>query len=82
MGITAVPLISLIGGIIGAVLLYVLFDWALIGLSSVAGATLITQVLNWNLRVEMVLYFALIAAGVLFQTALLRRQHPKTKWRK
>jgi len=48
MGFTAAPMISLIGGIIRAVLLYVLFDWALIGLSSAAGSTLIVQALDWN----------------------------------
>lgn len=79
MGVTAVPMIILIGGIIGAVLLYALFDWALIGLSSVAGSTLIVQALDWNPRVEMVLFVVLIVAGIWFQAALWPRQHPKTK---
>ena len=79
MGVTVVPMISLIGGIIGAVLLYVVFDWALMGLSSVAGATLIVQILDLNPRVEMVLFVALIAAGIYFQMVLWPRRHPKTK---
>lgn len=79
MGVAAVPMINFFGGIIGAILLYAFFDWALIGLSSVAGATLIVQAVNWNPRVEMVLFVAMITAGILFQTALWRRQHPKIK---
>lgn len=79
MGLAAVPMIVFVGGIIGAILLYALFDWALIGLSSVAGATLIVQAFNWNPRIEMVLYVAMIVAGILFQTALWRRQRPKKK---
>ena len=69
-GFKAVLLIEVIGGAIGAILLYILFDWALIGLSAVAGATLVVQALNWQLRVENVLYVALIAAGIIFQSAL------------
>ena len=79
LGITAVPTITFLGGIIGAILLYTVFDWALIGLSSVAGATFIVQALNWDPRAEMVLYLTLIAAGIVFQTTLLHRQHPKMK---
>ncbi len=79
MGIPTAPVLLLFGGIIGAILLYTVFDWALIGLSSVAGATLIVQALNWNPQAEMVLYAALIVAGILFQTAMLRRQQHQTK---
>jgi hypothetical protein len=79
MGFAGVPLIGLIGGIIGAVLLYALFDWALIGLSSLAGATLVVQSLNWNSRAELVLYVILVAAGILLQSASLRRQPPETR---
>ena len=78
-GFAAVPAVSVAGGIIGAILLYVLFDWALIVLSSVAGSTLVVQSLGWNPRVELVLYVALIAIGIGFQAALLHRQHPLKK---
>ncbi len=79
MGFTPAPLVIVFGGLIGAILLFALFDWALIGLSSVAGATLVVQALNWNPRAEMALYVALIVAGIYVQTALLRKQKPKTK---
>jgi hypothetical protein len=78
IGFSAVPIVILAGGLFGLFLLYPLFDWALIGLSSLVGSTLIVQSLHWNPRVEMVLYVALLAAGVVFQTILLRKRRPKT----
>lgn len=78
LGVAWGPMISLIGGIIGVVLLYVLFDWALIGLSTVAGAVVIVQALDWHPRIEMVLFVALIIAGILFQTKLWPGRSPKT----
>jgi hypothetical protein len=59
-------------------LLYVLFDWALIVLSSVVGSTLVVQVLTWNSQAETILYLALIAAGIWLQAAWLRIQKSKT----
>lgn len=74
MKLKAIPLISAAGGIIGAVLLYAAFDWALIVLSSVAGAAIVVQAGNWNPPTGMLLYAVLTAAGVLVQAAILRRQ--------
>ena len=64
-------LIVLIGGAVGAVALYLLFDWALIILSSVVGATFIIDALGWQFPYASVLLMALIAAGVVFQARLL-----------
>ncbi|RJQ69210.1 MAG: DUF4203 domain-containing protein [Desulfobacteraceae bacterium] len=61
-----------VGGILGAVLLYLVFDWGLILLSSVAGATLIVQTLNRPPLQEMLFYMLLTAAGVFIQAQLLR----------
>ena len=77
-GVTVVPAVSIVGGVIGAILLYAIFDWALIGLSSVVGATLVVQALNWNPRVEIVLCVALVAIGIWLQAVLLK-QPPKEK---
>lgn len=74
MGFAAVPLIIIFGGVIGAILLYTLFDWGLIVLSSIAGSTIIVQTVNWNSQAEMVLYGVLAVTGILFQASLLRRQ--------
>ena len=70
LGYAAVPAIIFIGGIAGAILLFATFDWALIGLSSVAGATLIVQSLNVHSWFEMVLYTVLIFAGIVFQATM------------
>ena len=64
-------LVTLIGGVVGAVGLYLLFDWALIILSSVVGATIIIDALGRNTPYAPVLSAVLIAAGVIFQARLL-----------
>ena len=56
-----------VGGIIGAVVLYFVFDWALIFLSSLIGAILIVQTTAFRPMVELVLFFALVIAGAVFQ---------------
>jgi hypothetical protein len=76
-GFTVHPLITVIGGIIGAVVLYAVFDWALIFLSSLVGATLIVQSFHWNSPIESVLYVILFVIGILLQTFLWRRQKNK-----
>jgi hypothetical protein len=57
----------IIGGIIGAVILYFVFDWALIFLSTLTGATLIVQMVAFDPWVEMALFFVLVIAGVAVQ---------------
>ena len=64
-------LVTLIGGVVGAVGLYLLFDWALIILSSVVVATIIIDALGRNTPYAPVLSAVLIAAGVIFQARLL-----------
>ena len=59
-------------------LLYVLFDWALIVLSSVVGSTLVVQALTWNPTAETVLYLVLIVAGICIQAAWLRIKKTNT----
>lgn len=76
MGFTPVPVIQILGGVVGAILLYIFFDWALIALSSVVGSTLVVQSLPWNPPAETVLYLVLIAAGIWFQAAWLRVRKP------
>jgi hypothetical protein len=63
------------GGIIGAVVLIMLFDWALIVFSSLIGAVLITQ----GLRVHdyPLAVFAIAVAGILVQARL--RRSPKSR---
>ena len=71
-------LIFIAGGVLGAILIGVLFDWALIVLSSVIGATLISQATPFELLVRMGLFVVLAATGVVVQWILMRRDR---SWR-
>ena len=61
------------GGILGAVLIGVLFDWALIVLSSIMGATLITQAVPIEGAGQGLLFAVLLATGIVVQAILMRR---------
>ena len=61
-----------IGGIIGALLLLVLFDWALIILSSVVGAHLIQSAMVLPQSGSTILFVGLAAIGVIVQAASMR----------
>jgi uncharacterized protein DUF4203 len=62
----------LIGGIIGAILLLTLFDWALIVLSSLVGAHLIQHTIVLPPSGSTILFIGLAAVGILVQAAALR----------
>ena len=64
----------IIGGIIGALLLLALFDWALILFSSLAGAELIASNLHLPAAGTTILFVALTIAGVVAQAAFFRRR--------
>src|SRR6266699_6823786 len=61
-----------IGGIIGAVLLLMVFDWALIVLSSVVGAHLIQSALVLPQSGSTILFVGLGAIGIIVQATELR----------
>jgi hypothetical protein len=61
----------IIGGVIGAIVLFLVFDWALIFLSALTGATLIVQMAAFNPWVEITLFIALVIAGMAFQAKIL-----------
>jgi hypothetical protein len=67
-------LVYLIGGIIGVLLVIFLFDWALITLSSLAGASLITQALVLPGGIGGVLFLALVIVGVVIQGSTMQRE--------
>jgi hypothetical protein len=72
LGQNAGALIALIGGFVGAVALYLLFDWALIVLSSLIGATFIVEALGWRTVYAPTLFLViLVAVGVMIQTRLM-----------
>ncbi|MGA9533778.1 MAG: DUF4203 domain-containing protein [Anaerolineales bacterium] len=57
-----------IGGIFGAILLSVLFDWALIVLSSITGSIIVLQAIDLAMAWRGLLFFALLIVGVIFQS--------------
>jgi hypothetical protein len=61
-----------IGGILGALLLLALFDWALILLSSVEGAHLIGNGVVLPQSGAVILFCALVVIGVVVQGSMLR----------
>jgi hypothetical protein len=66
-------IIFLIGGIVGAILLLSLFDWALILLTSAEGARLISSVIVLTAMDRTLMLILLIVIGVLAQTSMMRR---------
>jgi Domain of unknown function (DUF4203) len=64
-----------VGGIIGALLLVALFDWALIVFSAFEGARLIASAVHLPSTGTMVLVLALAIFGIFVQSAMFRRSH-------
>jgi len=65
--------IFLIGGIVGALLLLALFDWALIILSAIEGAHLIRSGIVLPEKGGEILFIALAVLGIVVQASTLRR---------
>jgi hypothetical protein len=63
----------IIGGIIGAVLLFVLFDWGLIVLSCLSGASLIVHNIPFQRPAISLLFAVLVVIGILVQAQMKRR---------
>ncbi len=71
-------LLFVLGGILFAVLIGVLFEWALIVLSSVTGATLITQAIRIQPGVQALLFALLVAAGIVVQAVLYHAERSRS----
>ena len=70
-------IVYIVGGILGLILVSFLFDWALITLSSLAGASLITQAFSpqgAQGATGGIIFFVLFILGVLIQGSILRRE--------
>jgi hypothetical protein len=63
-----------IGGILGAMLLLALFDWALIFFSAIAGAELIVRHVHLPSTGTTILFLGLTICGIIFQAALFGRR--------
>lgn len=57
----------LIGGVLGAALVLILFDWALILLSSLAGAALVAQSTRADALISLIIFLIALVAGVAIQ---------------
>lgn len=62
-----------VGGILGAILVSVLFDWALILLSSFVGALLVVQSTGLAPNMAPIAFFILAAAGIFVQAWMKRK---------
>jgi hypothetical protein len=74
LGGTTTWLVYVIGGVLGVILVSLLFDWALITLSSLVGASLIIQSFFAQGASSGILFILLFLAGVLIQGSILRRE--------
>ena len=66
-------IIFVIGGIVGAILMLVLFDWALIIVSALIGAHLIQNAITLPPSGSTIVFLGLAVIGILVQAASLRR---------
>jgi len=63
-----------VGGFIGALFIAVVFDWSLIILSSLTGATIITQSIQLRPQINNILFFILIILGITVQAILYSQE--------
>lgn len=70
----AVWLVFLIAGVIGAVVLLLIFDWALILMSSLLGASLVAQGVAGRSELSAVLFIVLAIVGTVVQAGMMRRR--------
>jgi len=68
----ATTLAFIIGGVIGLILVGMFLDWALISLSSLAGAALILEALNLSNEIALVVFIILVVLGVVVQARELQ----------
>jgi hypothetical protein len=66
-----VEVVFLVGGILGAILLLALFDWALILFSSVVGARFIATAIVLSQTGRTLLFILLVVIGIAVQRAML-----------
>jgi hypothetical protein len=65
--------VYLIGGLIGIVLVLLLFDWTLIIFSSMAGAALLLQSFSTQTPAGVLIFFLLSLVGIIIQGGLMLR---------
>ena len=69
----------IIGAVVGCLLLIMLFDWALIVLSSLLGALVIVDAVDLERDVELLVFAGALIVGLLAQAAQKRGRRPRRK---
>jgi hypothetical protein len=67
-------LLFIAGGIAGAFLMQMFFDWALIVLSSVVGSELVMRATHFGPQLRKVLFVFLLVFGIVIQAGLLKKR--------
>ncbi len=78
--VTGIPqsIVIIAAGVLGAIAMYAIFDLALIILSSVTGATMITTYFSFNEQISTAVFFFLVLFGILSQSKLFRAREKNT----
>lgn len=63
-----------VGGVIGVILVAVLFSWAIITISSLAGASMVVTAFGMTAATAGLVFIGLVIAGVLIQGTAMRRE--------
>lgn len=66
----------IVAGVIGAVLLLLVFDWALIVISSLLGASFLVQEIPTPASMSGLLFIILVIGGIAVQAQMMRRRSP------
>ncbi len=75
-------LFCLIGGILGTLLLSLIFDWALVILSVILGGSLIVRSIDLPPDIKLWIYLFLIVLGVAIQARLMEPESGRSKKRR
>jgi hypothetical protein len=67
------------GGMLGLILVNAVVDWALIALSALAGASLLTEAFPLRNGLGLLVFVVLVAFGTAFQARELRKDRHKSK---
>jgi hypothetical protein len=67
-------ILYVVGGILGIILISAFFDWALIGISSAAGASILIQTLDFKRPIAGLGFIILLIIGLLIQSAGMRKE--------
>lgn len=70
-------IVYLIGGLLGAILLSILFDWALIVLSSITGSIIILQAIDLSMAWRGLFFFGLLIVGIVVQSTAQDRRRQR-----